>query len=159
MALSVQHTKMIMRIGVMVMAAFTLGLAVRLVLENAELEKLLPETPTRTLLLIAAPLTSLSMLHVTLAVRTMSVRPLAIEIATLLGEAALFIAIVSPLLIGRWATIAADDCGRWVRSCLDEVTWVPLWWVQPVGIAMSIILIGGAMLYGLQPIQTRQLDP
>jgi len=150
MALSVQHTKMIMMIGVMVMAAFTLGLAVRLVLENAELEKLLPATSTRTLLLIAAPLTSLSMLHVTLAARTMSVRPLAIETATLLGEAALFIAIVSPLLFGGWRAVAGEDCGRWMRPCPDDVLWVPLWWMQPAGFIVGAILISGAIAYDLK---------
>jgi len=127
----------------MVMAALTLGLAVRLILENSELEKLLPATPTRTLLLIIAPLTSLALLHLTLAARTMSVRCLAIEIATLLGEAALFMAIVSPLLIGSGMTVTIDDCDRWLRACPDELIWVPLWWTQPAGIAITIVFLGG----------------
>ena len=131
------------------MAALTLGLAVRLVLENAELNKLLPSTSTRTLLLIAAPLTSLAMLHLVLAVRTLSLRPLATEIVLLLGETALFIAIVSPLLIGTWVNVADEDCGRWIRACPDEVLWTSLWWVQPAGIALGIVLIVGVTAYAL----------
>ena len=149
MALSTRNTKLILRIGVMLMAALTLGLAVLLVLENRELEQLLPATTTRTLLLLIAPLTSLAMLHLILAVRTFSIRALGIEMLLLLGEAALFIAIVSPLLIGTWLTFAGEDCGRWIRACPDELIWVPLWWVQPAGIALGIVLIVGVTAYAL----------
>ena len=149
MALSTRNTKLILRIGVMLMAALTLGLAVRLILENRELEKLLPATSTRTLLLLIAPLTSLAMLHLVLAVRTLSLRSLAMEIVLLLGETALFIAIVSPLLIGTWVNVAGEDCGRWLRACPDELTWVPLWWVQPAGIALGIVLIMGMTAYAV----------
>ena len=149
MALSTRNTKLILRTGVVVMAALTLGLAVRLVLENRELEKLLPATSTRTLLLIAAPLTSLAMLHLVLAVRTLSMRSLAMEVVLLFGEAALSIAIVSRLLIGSWVTFAGDECGRWFRACPDEVVWVPVWWTQPAGIAISIVVIMGVTAYAL----------
>ena len=149
MALSTRNTKLILRIGVMLMAALTLGLAVRLVLENRELEKLLPATPTRTLLLMAAPLTSLAMLHLVFAVRTLSVRSLAMEVVLLIGEAALFIAIVSPRLIGSWIAFAGENCGRWIRACPDELTWVPLWWVQPAGIAISGLMMMGVTAYAL----------
>ena len=133
----------------MVMAALKLGLAVRLILENSEIEKLFPATSTRTLLLLAAPLTSPAMLHLVLAVRTLSVRTLTMEILLLLGEAALFIAIVSPLLIGNRLTFAGDECGRWLRSCPDEVIWLPLWWTQPAGIAIGSLLIMGVTVYAL----------
>ena len=149
MALSTRNTKLILRTVVMVMAALTLGLAVRLVLENRELEKLLPATSTRTLLLIAAPLTSLAMLHLVLAVRTLSMRSLAMEVVLLFGEAALSIAIVSRLLIGSWVTFAGDECGRWIRACPDELLWVPVWWTQPAGIAIGIVLIVCATAYAL----------
>ena len=149
MATSTRNTKLILRIGVMVMAALTLGLAVRLVIENRELQKLLPATSTRTLLLMAAPLTSLAMLHLVLAVRTLSLRSLAMEIVLLLGEAALFIAIVSPLLIGSWVTITGEACGRWLRACPDQLIWVPLGWMQPGGIALGIVLIVGVTAYAL----------
>ena len=149
MALSTRNTKLILRIGVMVMAALTLGLAVRLVLENRELEKLLPATSTRTLLLMAAPLTSLAMLHLILAVRTFSIRALVMEVLLLVGEGALFIAIVSPLLIGSWVTFADENCGRWIRTCSDELLWVPTWWAQPAGIAISGLLIMGVTTYAL----------
>jgi hypothetical protein len=157
MALSTRNVKFVLRIGVAVMAALTLGLAVRLVLENAELNKLLPSTSTRTLLLIAAPLTSLAMLHLVLAVRTLSLRSLAMEIVLLLGETALFIAIVSPLLIGSWAIITGAACGRWFRACPDEVVWISLWWVQPAGFVTSIFLIVFGILYGLKPIHGQRL--
>ena len=150
MALSTRNTTLILRTGVIVMAALTLGLAIRLVLENAELEKLLPATSTRTLLLLAAPLTSLAMLHLILAVRTLSIRTLAMEILLLFGEAALFIATVSPLLVGSWVTMAGEECGRWIRACPDERLWMPLWWTQPAGIAISIVLIGGATAYAIK---------
>ena len=150
MTLSTRNTKLILRIGVMMIVALTLGLSVRLVLENRELENLLPATSTRTLLLLVAPLTSLAMLHLILAVRTLSVRTLAMEVALLFGEAALFIAIVSPLMIGSWITVAGEECGRWLRACPDEIIWVPLWWAQPAGIAISIIVIGGATAYAIR---------
>ena len=150
MALSTRNTKLILRIGIMAMAALALGLAVRLVLENVELKKLLPATSTRTLLLLAAPLTSLAMLHLILAVRTLSIRTLAMEVALLFGEAALFIAIVSPLLVGSWVTMAGEECGRWIRACPDERLWMPIWWAQPAGIAISIVLIGGATAYAVR---------
>jgi hypothetical protein len=127
----------------------TLGLAVRVVLENRELEKLLPATPTRTLLLMAAPLTSLAMLHLVLAARTLSIRSLAMEFLLLLGEAALFIAIVSPLMIGNWLTVADGDCGRWLRACPDQLIWVPLRWVQPAGVAISGLMMIGVTVYAL----------
>jgi hypothetical protein len=149
MALFTRNTKLILRTGVVVMAALTLGLAVRLVLENRELERLLPATSTRTLLLMAAPLTSLAMLHLVLAVRTLSIRTLVMEVLLLVGEGALFIAIVSPLLIGSWVTFADENCGRWIRSCPDEVIWLPLWWTQPAGIAISGLLIMGVTAYAL----------
>jgi hypothetical protein len=149
MATSTRNTKLLLRIGVMVMAALTLGLAVRLVLENRELEKLLPATSTRTSLLMAAPLTSMAMLHLALAVRTLSIRSLGMEVLLLLGEAALFIAIVSPQLIGSWVTFAGEDCGRWIRACPDGLTWVPLWWVQPAGIAISGLMMMGVTAYAL----------
>jgi hypothetical protein len=150
---STRNTKLILRIGVMVMAALTLGLAVRLVLENRELEKLLPATSTRMLLLMAAPLTSLAMLHLVLAVRTLSIRNLMLEVLLLVGEGALFIAIVSPLLIGSWVTFAGEDCGRWIRPCPDELIWVPVWWTQPAGFIVGATLISGAIGYVL--IRTR----
>jgi hypothetical protein len=149
MATSTRNTKMILRIGVMVMAALTLGLAVRLALESRELEKLLPATSARTLLLLAAPLTSMAMLHLLLAVRTLSIRTLATEFLLLLGETAAFIAIVSPLLIGSWVTVAGEDCGRWIRACPNELIWVPIWWVQPAGIVISSLLIMGVTAYPL----------
>lgn len=141
MPLSTRNTKLILRIGVMVMAALTLGLAVRLVLENLELEKLLPATSTRTLLLIAASLTSLSALHFNLATRSFNVRSLAIEAVYLIGEATLFISIVSPSLVGRWVTSTADPCTRWIRSCPEELIWHSLPWVQPVTFLIGVILI------------------
>jgi hypothetical protein len=150
MALSTRNTKLILRTGVMVMAALTIGLAVRLILENRELEKLLPVTMTRTSLLIIAPLTSLAMLHLVLAVRTLSVRSLAMEVLLLVGEAALFITIVAPLLIGNRLTFAGEDCGRWIRACPDELVWIPLWWVQPAGIAISTVLIVGVTAYAVR---------
>ena len=159
MALSTRNTKLILRIGVMVMAALTLGLAVRLVLENRELEKLLPATSTRTLLLMAAPLTSLAMLRLVLAVRTLSIRTLLMEVLLLSGEAALFIAIVSPLLIGSWVAFAGEDCGRWIRACPDELLWVPVWWTQPVGFVVGVILISGAIAYALNRTRDRTTAP
>ena len=149
MALSTRNTKLILRIGAMVMAALTLGLAVRLVLENRELEKLLPATSTRLLLLMTAPLTSLAMLHLVLAVRTLGIRNLILEVLLLVGEAALFIAIVSPLLIGSWVTFAGEDCGRWLRACPDELLWAPVWWTQPAGFVVGVILIFGTIAYEL----------
>jgi len=147
--MSPRNTKLILRTGILVLAALTLALAVRLVLENRELEKLLPATSTRTLLLIAAPATSLAMLHLVLAVRTLSVRSLAMETSLLLGEAALFISIVSPLLIGNWVNVAADNCGRWLRACSHELTWVPTWWLQPASIAVSVVLIVSTISYAV----------
>ena len=155
MALSTRNTKLVLRTGIMVMAALTLGLAVRLVLENRELEKLLPATSTRTLLLMAAPLTSLAMLHLVLAVRTLSIHNLMPEVLLLVGESAIFSAIVSALLIGSWVTVAVEDCGQWLRACPDELIWVPLGWMQPVGFIVGAISISGAIAYELNRSRDR----
>jgi hypothetical protein len=150
MALTAKQTKLIMRIGVMLMAALSIGLAVRLTLENAELEKLLPPTLTRTSLLTIGPLTSLGMLHLLLAVRTLGLRTLALEMSLMLGEAAVFIAIISPRLIGSWVNVAGKDCGRWLRTCPDDLVWVPLGSMQPVCFVVGAISIAGAMAYELR---------
>jgi hypothetical protein len=134
----------------MVMAALTLGLAVRLALENRELEKLLPATSASTLLFLAASLTSLSVLHFNLAVRSFNVRSLAIEAVVLIGAATILISIVSPLLVGRWIAASETPCSWWVRSCPEELIWEPTWWTQPVGILIGTVLIIGVTLYELR---------
>lgn len=159
MALSTRNTKLILRSGVMVMAALTLGLAVRLVLENHELETLLPATSTRTALLLIAPLTSLSILHFSLAVRSFTVRSLAFETVELTGEATLLVSIVSPLLVGRWINTPPGQCTRWIGSCPGELIWEPLWWIQPVSLAISALLIVGATACELRRSRVKKAAP
>ena len=95
-------------------------------------------------------LTLLAMLHLVLTVTIFSVRFLAIEAACLLAEGALFIAVVSPLLIGSWMTSTVQERGRWLRACPDELIWVPLWWAHPAGIVVSTLLILGVTAYAVR---------
>ena len=147
--MSPRNIKFILRTGILVLAALTLALAVRLVLENKEITKLLPATQIRTMLLIIAPLTSLALLHFTLAVRSFAARSLGIELAMLLGSAALFFALLAPRLIGTWILMPVDECGRLLRACPHELMWAPTWWVQSASIAVSVVLIVGAVAYAV----------
>lgn len=140
MPLSKRDTKFFLRLCVLLFSALTLGLAVRAVFATNEIDKMIPQSLARDILLFAAPITSLAVLHYTLAVKSFGIRGARIEVSAFAGFAMIFAAIVAPVVIGVENSVPPTDC-PWYRRCPDDVTWVP-----NLYIAFTFAGIGVALL-------------
>lgn len=140
MPLSKRDTKFFLRLCVLLIAALTLGIAVRVVFESSQLGQLIAPSFARNILLFAAPITSLAVLHYTLAVRSFGLRDARVEIAAFFGFTLIFAAIVTPVVFGVWVAMPPADC-PWYRKCPDDMVWAP-----NVYIASALAGIGIALL-------------
>jgi hypothetical protein len=141
MRLSKRDTKFFLRLCVLLISSLTLGLAVRVVFSSSEIEKLVAQSLLRDTLLFAAPITSLAVLHYTLAVKSFGLRDAWIEIKAFTGFAMIFASIVAPAVFGGWVATPPADC-PWYKKCPDEMLWDPNLYVASAlgGIGIALLL-------------------
>ncbi len=128
-----RDTKFISRIIVLTMTALVLGLGARVVLENAELTKILPRSGLRDLLLVIAPLASLMAIQYTLAVKSFGMRSLYTEGMVFFFCASVFLAITLAHFFGQTVELPPEECPWWrVLGCASTAQtqanyiWSPL---------------------------------
>ena len=140
MPLSKRDTKFFLRLCILLLSALTLGLAVRVVFSTSEIEKLFAQSLLRDVLLFAAPITSLAVLHYSLAVKSFGIRHTWVELVAFTSFAMIFAAIVAPAVIGKAIEVPPADC-PWYRKCVNEIIWVP-----DLPIAFTLATIGATLL-------------
>ena len=140
MPLSRRDTKFFLRLCVLLLSALTMGLAVRAIFSTNQIDVVIPQSLARDILLFAAPITSLAVLHYTLAVKSFGIRDARVEISAFLSFAMIFAAIVAPAVIGVEVATPPVDC-PWYRKCPNGTQWVP-----NLPIAFALAGIGIALL-------------
>jgi hypothetical protein len=142
MILSRANTKFLLRIIIVSSLSLTLAFGIRVVFQTDEIEKLIPRSAARDILLFAGPITSIAILHYTLAVKSFNIRSLGVEAAAILGNALLYASLVVPIIVGTYIEVPVANCPWYKVRCPDELVWVP----NPI---MPYILgVSGALVLG-----------
>lgn len=114
-----RDTKFVSRIIVIFVFALVFSLGARIVLESAELSKVVPQNATRDLLIFIGPLAALAGLQYTFAVKSFGIRSLLTEALAFAGPAFVFLAITVSYYLG--AEVMIDGCRWWQIGCVEDV--------------------------------------
>lgn len=155
MKVSNHNIRFIFRVVTMMMLGLGLSLGVRVMLENSQLDLLLPRSDMRDLLLFVAPGVSLMLIQYTLAVKSFGVRSLLIEFLAFLGAYCIFLSLTFSYYFGIDVQVSSRECFLWIFSCSDAVVIRTM--DQPKAL---IFALAGATICGLAIlIDLRKVKP
>lgn len=137
-----RDVKFVVRIIVMVMMALVAALGARVVLESAELAKIVGRTPLRDMLILFAPIASLAIIHYTLALRSYGIRSLQTEGLTFLAAVCVFLAITLPYYFGSPVSVSVSECAWWrLWGCSAVEIRLNYWLLSLTGVVGVVALL------------------
>lgn len=121
MKLGRREARFVHRVAVLLTGAAAMGIAIVVLKESREIQKIVEPSTFRDILLVFAPFSALSMTGYSLASRSFSSGGLLSELVALSGSYSLFLAVALPSFIKRELN-TADDCSFWQIYCEETLS-------------------------------------
>lgn len=145
-----RDVKFVTRVIVMTMVALAAALGVRVVMESAELAKVVKPTPLRDMLSFVAPVASLAIIHYTLALRAYGIRSLQTEGITFLSVVCVFLAITLPYYFGPQVPVFVSECAWWKAwGCRAVEVQLNYWLLATIVVVGFVALVSALKREGI----------